>query len=62
MGKNVFYKAKIIGTKNALEFVGVDDISGQDVDVFYEFNDNYVKCKDNTGHEWDVPQHLLMKY
>jgi len=63
MGQNVNYKAQIIATKQTLENEGIsDDISGQDVEVIYEFNDNYYICKTENGSKYDIPHHLLKKY
>jgi len=63
MSKNVNYKAQVIGTKQALDHEGIsDDLSGQEVEVIYEFNDNYYICKSKNGIEYDIPHHLLKKY
>jgi len=63
MGQNVNYKALVIGSEHALEYEGISDkISGQEIEVIYEFNDNYYICKTKNGTEYDIPSHLLKKY
>ena len=63
MGKNVNYKAKIIGNSFDLEYEGIDDdISGEDVEVIYEYNDGYCICKTKNDREYDIPKNLLKTY
>lgn len=60
MGKNVNYKAMIIGSTMALKNIGIDDdISGQEIEVIYEFDDNYCICKTKNGREYDISKNLL---
>jgi len=63
MGKNVNYKAIVIGTQQELEYEGIsDNLTGQEVEVIYEFDDNYNICKTQNDIKYDIPNYLLKKY